>query len=171
MRRLDRFGILALGIAVSAVASGCYSYSAVPVSTAPVGEPVRVRLSGAEAERLEPVLGFTDREIEGQLLEQSDSSIVLSVALPLPATSGSTLERAHQRIIIPRSDLQELQRRHLDKTRTSLLVGAGVVAVSAIIAASTGAVELGIGGRRPNPNATRVPAGAPLLLRWSLALP
>jgi hypothetical protein len=64
-----------------------------------------------------------------------------------------------------------MQRRHLDKTRTSLLVGAGVVAVSAIIAASTGAVELGVGGRRTNPNATRVPAGAPLLLRWSVTLP
>jgi hypothetical protein len=151
--------------------SACYSYSAIPVSTAPVGERVRVRLSGAEAERLEPVLGFTDREIEGQLLQQSDSTVVLSVPLPLPVERGATLERAHQRIIIPRSDLQELQRRQLDKTRTSLLVGAGVVAISAVIAASTGAVQVGSGGSRPNPQQARAPAGAPLLLRWNFALP
>jgi hypothetical protein len=171
VRRLERCRSLALGFALCAMASGCYSYIAVPPSGGTVGEQVRVRVSGGQAERLEPVLGMTDREIEGQLLEQSDSSIVLSVPLPLPATGGAALERAHQRIIIPRSDLQEVERRKLDKTRTSLLVGAGVVALATVIAASTGAIELGSGGSRGSPNESRVPARAPLLLRWSFALP
>jgi hypothetical protein len=143
----------------------------VPQGSGTVGEQVRVRVSGAQAERLEPVLGMTDREIEGQLLEESDSTIVLSVPRPLAAEGGATFERAHQRVIIPRADLQDLERRKLDKTRTSLLVGAGVAVVSFGIAAVSGGIEVGSGGSRGNPQRSTVPTLAPALLRWSFALP
>ena len=143
----------------------------VPPGSGTVGEQVRVRVSGAQAERLEPVLGMTDREIEGQLLEQSDSSVVLSVPRPLAAEGGSTFERAHQRVVIPRADLQEIDRRQLDKTRTSLLVGAGIVVISTAVAAAMGAIEVGSGGDRGSSRRRVVPVHAPVLLRWRFALP
>jgi hypothetical protein len=123
-----------------------------------------VRISGAEAERLEPVLGFTERQLEGELLEQADSSIALAVPLTLPMQGGgTTAERAHQRIVIPRSDVQEVELRQLDKLRTSLLIGAGIAGVAAAVAASTGVIQIGSGGARPNPNEVRVGPGIPLL--------
>ena len=170
MRRLDRHRAAASAFSLCIALSACYSYGAAPVSTAPVGERVRVRVSGAEAERLEPILGFTDREIEGELLEQADSSITLQVPLPLPPQDGGLTERAHQRIIIPRADVQEVELRRLDKFRTTLLVGTGVAGVAVAIAASTGAIQLGSGGSRGTGNEYRAPPIVPLL-KWRIAVP
>lgn len=166
MRRFRLVCRASLGPVVCAALSACYSYTTLPPGTTPVGERVRVRVSGAEAERLEPVLGLTDREIEGELLEQADSTVSLEVPLPMPLQGGGTLaERAHQRIIIPRTDLQEIQLRRLDRTRTTLLVGAGVAGVAAIVAASTGTIQIGSGGSRGNPNEMRAGPLVPLL-KW-----
>ena len=170
MRRLDRYRAVTSAIALCVALSACYSYSAVAVSTAPIGERVRVRVSGAEAERLEPVLGFTDREIEGELLEYADSSIALQVPLPLPPQDGGITERAHQRIIIPRADVQDVELRQLDKFRTTVLVGVGVAGVAVAIAAGTGAIQLGSGGSRGTGNESRTPPIVPLL-RWRIFLP
>ena len=171
VRRSERYRRFALGCALCAISTGCYSYVTVPPGSGTVGEQVRVRVSGAQAERLEPVLGMTDREIEGQLLEQSDSSIVLSVPRPLAAEGGATFERAHQRVVIPRADLQEIDWRKIDKTRTSLLVGVGVVGVATAVAVAMGGIEIGSGGDRGTSQRSTVPVNAPVMLRWKFALP
>lgn len=158
----------ALGVALWAVAA-CYSYATVPSGGAKVGEHVRVRVSGAQADRLEPVLGSTERKIEGELLEQADTSIALAVALPAPAQTRALGEQTQQRIVIPRADLQEMELRRLNKLRTSLLVGAAVAGVAAI-AASKGSTLLGSRGSGGSPNERRVPRTIPLV-RWSLAVP
>jgi len=159
---------MALGTAAWAL-SGCYSYTAAPPSGARIGERVRVRVSGAEADRLEPLLGQNERVIEGEVLEQGDSSIALGVALLAASDATSLSSRPQQRVVIPRTALQELERRRLDKLRTSLLVGAGVAAVAAI-AASSGSSLLGGGGNGGSPNEHRVPRG-PAVLAWRLMLP
>ena len=166
MRRFAHLRFASSAALLSLVLAGCYSYTTLPPGSAPIGERVRVRVSGAEAERLEPIIGVTDRQIEGELLEQADSSVSLEVPLLLPAQGGGTVaERAHQRIIIPRSDLQEVELRRIDKTRTTLLVGGGIAGVAAIVAASTGTIQIGSGGNRGNPNEVRVGPIVPLL-RW-----
>jgi hypothetical protein len=153
-----------MALATAGVQSGCYSYALVRPDAATVGQNVRARVSGAEAERLEPVLGITGREIEGELLQQGDSSVVLAVMMPFATVGGAAPERVHQRIVIPRAELQELQVRQLDRSRTTLAIGAAVVVVGVAIAASTGAIELGSGGSRGNPNETRIPASVALPL-------
>ena len=152
-----------LSLSIASTLAGCYSYTVVPPQDATVGQGVRARVTGAQAEQLEPVLGMTNREIEGQLIEQHDSSIVLSVAIPLSTAGGGSIERGHQRIVIPRTELQELQLRHLDRTRTSLLVGAGIGAVAVAVAASAGKIDLGQGGSRGNPNREVLPIPLTLL--------
>ena len=149
--------------------SACYSYATVPPSGVQVGDRVRVRVSGGQAERLEPVLGPTDRRVEGQVLDQADSSISLGISLPA-ATEGLMIgERPEQRIVIPRADLQEMELRRFDKLRTSLLIG-GTVAVVVAIAAAKGSTLLGGSGGSGSPNESRVPRAVPLI-RWTLPVP
>jgi len=130
----------------------------VPPGGAKVGEHVRVRVSGAQAERLEPVIALTDRRIEGDLLEQADTTIALGVALPLPSANTPIGERAQQRIVISRAELQDFELRRFDKLRTSLLVG-GAVAAAIAIAVAKGSTLLGNGGSGGSPNENRVPRG------------
>jgi hypothetical protein len=168
VRRLDWVRAAALGF-LAATLSACYAYTAAPPSGARVGERVRVRVSGAEADRLEPTLGSSGRSIEGDLLEVADSSIALSVALPYQLDATTMPSRAQQRIVIPRAELQQLELRRLDKVRTSLLIGVGVAGVVAI-AASKGSSLIGGSGGGGSPNERRVPVMAPLL-RWRFSLP
>lgn len=168
MRRLPFVRAMALGAALSGL-SACFSYVAVPPSGARVGERVRVRVSGAQAERLEPVLGLTDRNIEGDLLEQADSSITLGVPLPVAVTSGIPTARPQQRIVVPRADVQEVELRRLDRLRTSLLIG-GTVAAVAAIAVAKGSSLLGGSGATGSPNESRVPRGVPLVM-WRIPVP
>lgn len=168
MRRSEGVRAVALGLMAWAL-SACYVYTAAPPAGARIGERVRVRVSGAEADRLEPALGLSGRTIEGDLLEQADSSIALGVALPYQLDATTMASRAQQRIVIPRAELQELELRRLDKMRTSLLVGVGVAAVVAI-AASKGSSLFGGSGAGGSPNERRVPVTAPVLM-WRLRLP
>lgn len=168
MRRFDCLRAAALGL-LAPVLSACYAYTAAPASGARVGERVRVRVSGVEADRLEPTLGLSGRSIEGDLLEVADSSIALGVALPYQLDGPTMSSRAQQRIVIPRGELQELELRRLDKVRTSLLIGAGVAGVVAI-AASKGSSLIGGGGGGGSPNERRVPVMVPLL-KWRFSRP
>ena len=168
MRRLEGVRAAALGLTTFAL-SACYTYAAVPASGARVGERVRVRVSGAEADRLEPTLGLSGRTIEGDLLEAADSSIALGVALPYQPNGTTVASRAQQRIVIPRAELQELELRRLDKVRTSLLIGIGVAGVVAI-AASKGSSLIGGSGAGGSPNEGRIPLMAPVL-RWRVSVP
>ena len=104
---------------------GCYSYRVVPVEQAPVGRTVRARVSLAEAERLREVLGRDDRVVEGQLLAPPDSAVLVAVR----TSSVDAAVQTHQRVMVPRGSLLELEVRRLDRWKTG-----GVVAVLAVAA-------------------------------------
>jgi hypothetical protein len=142
--------------------SACYSYMAAPSSQLRVGEHVRVRVSGAEAERLESTVNVSDRRIEGELLEQADSNIALGVTLPTSPSSSTLPEQLEQRVVIPRADLQDVELRRFDRFRTTLLVG-GVAAGVVAIAAAKGSSLLGGSGATGSPNERRVPRQFPLV--------
>jgi hypothetical protein len=167
-RKLARAATLG---AAFAVLSACYSYTAFPPSGPKVGERVRVRVSGVEAERLESMVGVRDRAVEGDFLEQADSGIALAVPLPIAPSSenGTFGQQPQQRIVIARADVQDMERRRLDKVRTSLLVGGAVAGVAAI-ALAKGSTLLGSGSSGGSPNETRIPPGRPVL-GWSVSLP
>lgn len=150
-------GLIVLG-------TGCYSYATASMESVQVGQPVRARVSGAQAERLEPILGSTDRTVQGQLLEKSDSAVTIAVARPLSAEASATVARAYQRIEVPRADVQEIEIRHLDRFRTSLAVVGAAAGVAAAFAAVSQVIQLGEGGSRSNSNKERIPAGFPLVL-------
>jgi hypothetical protein len=159
-RAKTRLGICGLMLLLA----GCYGYGAATMETVRVGQPVRARVSGAQAERLEPVLGNTGRDVEGQLIDKADSALTIAVATPVSSEGGTTLSRAYQRIEIPRADLQEIEVRHLDKTRTSLAVAAAAAGAAAAFGAVSQVIQLGSGSSRSNPNKSRVPVRLPLVL-------
>ena len=138
---------------------GCYSYRVVPVEQAPVGETVRARVSATEAERLRDVLGRDDRVVEGQLLAQPDSTILVAVRTSLADASVQT----HQRVAVPRHGLLELEVRHLDRWKT--LGVAGVVAgAAAAVAVSqfNSAKPTANGGKAGSNRALVLPLGVSL---------
>ena len=142
--------------------AGCYTYRGVPIADVRPGTSVRARLSGAEAERLESVIGTTGRYVEGDLVERLDTAYVLAVNLPAASAAGAPATTLQQRIVVSSADLQTLEVRRLDRFRTALLVGGAVAASVAIaVARSNGA------GSGPNsgggPPELRVPAAVPFI--------
>jgi hypothetical protein len=111
--------------------SGCYSYSAVGLDRARVGERVRARVTAEQAQHLGSVLGREDRLVDGELLEIGDSDVTVAVPSTI-AAEGLGVTRAYQRIAIPRSALLELELRRLDRVRTGLAVGAGTAVAASL---------------------------------------
>jgi hypothetical protein len=138
--------------------AACYTYREASIESARIGEPVRARISGAEAERVAEILGRDDRYLEGELLERTDTTLLIAVPSTTGAEGGS-VTRAYQRIQVPRTGVQEVELRELDRLRTT---GAVVVVAAGVSAAVVGALSAigkpnDDGKGRPNPEDFRPP--------------
>jgi len=111
--------------------SGCYTYSESTIADVTPGTSVRLRVTGAEADRLAEVRRSDDREVPGTLVRHADGAIL--IATPV-VSSDATFTGPHltQRIEIPLSQVQEVEVRRLDVLRTAALVG-GVAAAAAFV--------------------------------------
>jgi hypothetical protein len=110
---------------------GCYSYVPLDAAQLEPGASVRMRISAAEAERVEPLLGRTDaRQLSGLVIAADADAIMVQVPTTTQMSPGQAL---HQRISIPRSALFEVESRTLNRTRTALVTGIATVAVGAIL--------------------------------------
>jgi hypothetical protein len=118
--------------------AGCYSYSVTPTTALQPGQQVRVRVSSAEAARLEHVIGEGTSRVDGKLLEQNESSITLAVSVPWTTNSSAAASQMPQRIVIPLTEVRETELKRRDEFRTGLLVTAalGVILVVIIDAAA-----------------------------------
>lgn len=113
---------------------GCYSHSVIPVENAPVGADVRARISAAEAERLQEVLGREYRVLRGEVVGEEPGGLLLQV----PATVGASSRRLNQRVVIPEPEILELEVRALDRWRTAGLVAALAAVGGYLVAAQFG---------------------------------
>lgn len=112
--------------------SGCYSYSTVAIEDVAPGTPVRLRVTGAEADRLAEVRLSDDREVPGTLLQRQNGAILLDTPIAAPdMTSQGT--RLSQRVEIPISQVQDIEVRRLDRLRTGALVGAVAAAAALVV--------------------------------------
>ena len=132
MHRFTASPFVAAALLFLALSGGCYRYSYVERDTLRPGEEIRVRLNAEEAERVGDILGRDDRVYDGRVLEAPDSSLTLAIRSFIVQQGGAT-ESGHQRIVVPRSSVVEMQLRTLDRPRTA---GAIVVAVAATTAAA-----------------------------------
>jgi hypothetical protein len=111
---------------------GCYTYAPIEPPAVRPGTGVRVRVSAAGADRLEPLLGTSSaRLLSGVLIENRTDTIIVQVPSVVPAEVGTALQTLYQRVSIPRTDLLELETRRLDRFRTTALAGAAALVITA----------------------------------------
>jgi len=136
--------------AACAAASGCYSYHVVPVEQLPIGSSVRVRVQATEAERIGALLGRDDRLLDGRLLaRESDNSILLAVPTSVGA-DATGVGPLHQRVMLPRASLLEVEVRRLDKLKTVGVVAAVGAATATAAIAAFGGIKSPFGSGKGN---------------------
>lgn len=128
------------------------------------GSDVVVRLTPAGAVRLAETSGRVDRVLHGRIQDQPRESLVLAVP-SLEAGRSITTERLRQVVVVPLTDVQELQVREFSAIRTALLAVAGVGAAVAAAAVAFG--WAGDGGGGPDPPGGEIP----FIARWRFPVP
>jgi hypothetical protein len=109
-------------LCASLLAAGCYSYVPTTLEQVSPGESLRIRISGTEAERLEP-LRFTDsRNLEGSLAQIAGDGVYFDAIIRTVTPTGITAMHT-QRLNIPLSEIQDVQYRRLDVLKTGAAVG------------------------------------------------
>jgi len=130
MHRFTVSPLVPVALLLLALTGGCYRYNYVERDALRPGEDVRVRLSAEEAERVGDILGRDDRVYDGHVLEAPDSTLTLAIRSFIVQQGGAT-ESGHQRIVVPRSSVVEMQLRTLDRPRTIGAIAIGVLGTTA----------------------------------------
>jgi hypothetical protein len=153
-----------LAICALPLLAGCYTYAPIEPAKIEPGTGVRARVTRSAAERLAPLLGTTDaRLVSGRLVDSRADTMIVEVPTVVPTTVGGTMERLHQRVSIPRTDLIELETRRLDRFRTAAVAGGVALVVGAVLIRSLNS----------NPGSDRPPGGGGVDARlpiWRLRL-
>lgn len=144
-----------VGSLVGAPLAGCYNYSTIAPSDAPVGATVRARVSAAAADRISAALGTDSRTVEGELLERSDSALLIGV--PSQQAADATGVKIVQRIEVTTPEVQDLQLQRLDRTRTAVTVTVLALVAAYVANAAFGSSSPNSIGPRPGGNAIRIP--------------
>jgi hypothetical protein len=129
-----------LALCTPALLAGCYTYSPIQASSLQPGMGIRARVTATAAEQIAPLLGVSDaRVLTGKLVGNTTDAMIVEVPTMVPASAGTTAQSLYQRISITPGQLVELESRRLDRTKTTIVVGAAVVVgASAAIAALKG---------------------------------
>jgi hypothetical protein len=120
---------------------GCYSYTPIETSSAPVGTEVRAHISGAASDRIAPIIGsFNTRVLTGKIDENNAGNMTLEVQSGAVLNTGTAIAPLMQRVPLAQGDVTALEQRRLDVTKTSVFVGAigAGVALAAYFALNAG---------------------------------
>jgi hypothetical protein len=143
-------------------AAGCFHYAYVPVAQAPVGGDVRVHVSEPGFARLNESrrddVPLRSPTIEGRLVSATARELLVSVSVPAPINAAPAVE-LHQRVMIPVADVLQVERRELDRTKTTLLgVGTAAIVAAIIVRSVSGTFGGTTTEPGPQPGEVRVPA-------------
>jgi hypothetical protein len=120
---------------IGALLAGCYTYAPLDGPTPAAGSSVRARLAAPAARRLSPSLGNGDaRVLTGVVVDAAPEALTLEVPT-VPMGTATAQQGLFQRVNLGRADVLELERRTLDKPRTSLVVVAAAVGIGVVTAA------------------------------------
>lgn len=149
------------------LSAGCYSYTAITPGAAPTGAEVRARITGAASDRVGPLIhSLETRVLVGSVVENNGGELVLQVPLGAMPNVAEVIVPLQTRIPLAAADIVSIERRTLDPTRTTILVGgivAGVAAGVAVALKLGGDSEPGKGPDEPPP-IIRIPL-------WRVRLP
>lgn len=161
--------VRALGalLAAAAVGSGCYRYAAVPLESVRPSESVQVRLTDAAATRLVNDFGTYTRVLEGPVAREGGDSVSVSVMIGREY-NGVALDGTRQTLFLSRSEVVDVRRRELSRTRT-VLASAGVVAAFAVLI--TTVVQMGEDGSDDGGTTPPPPLGSRAGVRIPFRIP
>ncbi|MGQ0647442.1 MAG: hypothetical protein ACT4P7_07700 [Gemmatimonadaceae bacterium] len=160
--------VLAIGSVVTislAMTTGCYSYTHVPLGEVEPGESVRMRLSAVGVDRLRSgedsnarlLKGFA---VTGKVSRLGGDSVLLAV--PTTVLEANVRPRTVEHgLTVLRSEVQQVELRRLDRTRTtwaSVALGVATVTVVYLVVERGGRSS----GSIPNPTSppeARIPLG------------
>lgn len=131
----SRWILAALAVAV---ATGCYRYAPTELSVVPAGTDVRIHVQrGVYLDQGTVPLGQEEtRLVRGRIVESPYSDTLLCSVLVQSSVSGAASRGLRSTVSIPRSAVEEVEVRRLDRLRTFSLVGVGVVLSAIIVDAS-----------------------------------
>ncbi|HEX3158655.1 MAG TPA: hypothetical protein VHQ45_09060 [Gemmatimonadaceae bacterium] len=139
----------ALALATLTVASGCHSYTVMPVTELTPGTSVRVELTDRGRLDLAAVLGPRARGVDGRVTQRTDSAVVLNVEMVL-RENGVEEGWLGEPVTLPQSAIAQVQREQVSGARSGLIAG-GLVAAVALVAVAFGSDGKGATGQRPGP--------------------
>jgi len=135
--------VVAMSVAL-VMSSGCYTYTPVPVASAPIGADVRVVMTRQGAAQLISVMDIEGAALTvvGRLDGREGGSLVLRVPQPVVSRTAPRLE---QIVRVPVSEVLSLELQSYSQARTGLLLGStaglAVLLVLKIIDAGFGAED------------------------------
>jgi hypothetical protein len=141
------------GAALFPVATGCYTYRAIPGEAAAAGTPVSLDITDRGRVGLASDVGPGVRRIEGTLVGRTDSLLVVSVR-EVDLLNGRSTRWSGETVRVPRDWVASVGERNFSRGRTWLAIGAA----TALTAAAIIAVTLIVDGN-PDGGSTRLPPG------------
>jgi hypothetical protein len=123
--------LLGGSLAVALSGSGCFRYAPIPIESVRPGEDVQVRLTDAAAARLAGEFGAYSQRLEGPLATEGRDSLSISLMVGREY-NGMALEGVRQTLFLGRSEVVEVRRRELSRSRTAM-AGAGALVVFALV--------------------------------------
>ncbi len=114
-------------------ASGCYTFQPAELDDLNPGTSVRLRLTPESAEQLQEVRMTEERLMDAAFVERRGNRLIFNT--PVVAMEPGQGGRALNQVVALEPDgIRDIELKLLDRTRTTLALGAGLVAVGYFIA-------------------------------------
>ncbi|MEP7345573.1 MAG: hypothetical protein ABI877_09905 [Gemmatimonadaceae bacterium] len=130
--------------------SACYRYAPIQGVATDAGQSVRVQLTEQGSINLAPMIGPTILTLDGTLTTARDTMISLAVTNAI-ARNGIETPWRGELVDIPRSAINSVQSRSLDKRR-SWVVAAGGIGATLALGATWNLLGGSFGGKNPPQN-------------------
>ncbi len=149
-----RFLPIALAM-VPPLLSACFTYVPADVAAVTPQEEVRVHLDRAGMAGLPEGIPLDGAWLSGRILRQEGDSLVLRV--PVASRAEGFGRELRQDVYVAASDVTEVGRRQVDRTKTALVSVAATGAAAGLVLLIMGGTESNVQQIPPGPDQLRIP--------------
>jgi hypothetical protein len=121
-----------LAAALAPMVSGCFSYVPAELGSVIPGEEIRLQLAARGASDLAAISGGGSTSVAGMLVGSDAAEIRVRVPVGV-MVEGATTRSLRQEVVIPRSQISDVERRKLNRPRTVGAVVGGVAGLLAVV--------------------------------------
>ena len=113
------------------VASSCYRFTPIEGGAPAPGQEVRLSLSDEGSVRMAPLIGPRIEAIDGRIVRTTDTSLVIAVEAAV-TQGGRSMAWSMEQLTVPRSAVSSIHTRTLDRRKSWIVAGLGVVGAIAL---------------------------------------